>query len=263
MKSKIKKTIFIALLLISTLFNNFSFSNIDYTKITITTLNERNIPISKTIEEYNEQGNCIYKENYQYNESQPYLYSVIEFYYDKKNNLYKELYLTPNYSFIFKTVKYSYKLLNEKDKLTLKKEVDYTSSLYRETNYQYLSNGLLENEVTTFYYMNRDEEIYQEIEYRYNNNAKIKQKIIYKSQDNSNVYKPIYINYEYDVNGFLSETKSYNSENKPLEIIKFFYDNSQRLYRKDIYRAEVVLSENDQYFERRYIREKSITYEYD
>ncbi len=262
MKNQIIKKlaiIIIFLVCLSTI-NDLSITQEEYNKRIITVLDERNIPIQKTIENY-KNGIKINTLQYSYHDTYPILSSKAEYIYNNRS-LIEELHLTPKYSFIYKSIQYFNEPINQQIKPTQKNVTDYIKNTTLKTIYLYNSKGFLEDEIISKSLPKGITEN-QEIEYRYNENGKLNQKIIYTVEDNTNVYKPTYIHYHYNAEGMLSETKSYDSENKPLSIVKFYYDNDKMLYRKDFYRAEIVLSEYDTYFERRYIKEKSILYEYE
>ncbi len=257
------------ILIMIIVFNLQSYSEITkikgYSFVEVNKYDYRSKLISKIIKKYDEKGKIINRENYAVYEDELKLISVDNYIYDEKTELLKEENRrSPNLSLVFQSAYYKFERINEAYRIVEKRNIDYLTSTIKLTEYFYDidSNKLTAEKVML---LNTDKQKYvAEKELSYNNDGKIKQIVEYKDDDEKDkVYNAKYIKYIYnESSGLIKEIRTFDKNDDPLSIIIVAYDDYKRVSKEIIYKPEVVLSENDMYFERRFMKEFTINYSY-
>lgn len=237
----------------------------NYTYVEINKYDYNKKLLYKTVKKYNNKQNIIERKNYTVYEGDLKMVSVDKFIYDNNTGLLKEeARRSPNLGVVFQITFYKYEKKHGAYRIVEKRYIDYLNSTITMTEYEYEvgSNRLTAEKVML---LNSDKQKYiAEKEFCYNNKGQISQIIEYKdNNENSNIYDVNYVKYQYNKDTSLIEKiRTFDGNNEPESVIIVVYDDENRISKEIIYKPEIVLSENDMYFERRFVKENVIDYTY-
>ncbi len=258
----LKKSLFISILIGLSFLSSESLFNqsVDFSTIEISQYNEKNEIESIKIENYSKKNQLINSENYIIYKGKQILDSTSQYIYDAKGLLKEEFHRTPNISFIYKYSSYKYGKVNNQYFVLEKTTLNYINNAIEVTNYKYDNKLKLKNESITTSTSSGKSIIYEK-EYSYNEKGVLIKTIEYNDTD-GNIYDATYTDYIYDKSGKLIELKSFDCNKKPLNITKISYNTNEKVFKEEIYKAEIVLSEDNTFFEQRFVKIKTVVYNY-